>query len=206
MLIKTLSLGPLETNCYILGCEKTLEGVIIDPADDVHIILQTVTQLKLSIKYILLTHGHFDHCCGLPVLKEKINVPIALHRDDIPFVAHAKTHGKLYGFSVPDLPVPDTFIEEGDTFTFGTITLTAIHTPGHTPGGMCFYCAPYLFSGDTLFQRSIGRTDLPGGNSRQILDSIMNKLYKLDPATRVFTGHGPETTIGEEMQFNPFTS
>ena len=205
MIIKTLPIGPLETNCYIVGCETTGEGLIIDPASDDDTIIQQVKKLNLTIKYILLTHGHFDHCCGLSAMKREFDVPVAVHPDDIPFVAQAKLHGKMYGIDVPDIILPDTFIQEDDCFEIGTYTLRAIHTPGHTPGGVCFVCAKHLFSGDTLFSGSIGRTDLPGGNHTQIIASIKTKLYTLPDDTLVYPGHGPQTSIGDEKQYNPFT-
>ena len=200
-----LTSGPFETNCYILGCDRTHKGVIIDPAVDTEKLLQIIDELKLDILYILLTHGHFDHCSGLGALKDSFDVPIAIHPDDIPLISTAKQQAGLYGFRIPTVPMPDTFIQDGDEFKFGDESLKALHTPGHTPGGICFYDNSHVFSGDTLFQRSIGRTDLPGGNFQQLISSIKNKLFTLDENITVYPGHGGGTTIGEERQFNPYT-
>lgn len=204
MNIHTISCAPLETNCYILWSEG--EGVIIDPGMDTAEIIEFIENENITVKYILLTHGHFDHCSGLGALKKAFDVPIALNKDDLLYVADAKQHAMLYGIKVPEIPLPETFIEDGDVFTFGDCALRTIATPGHSPGGVCFLYDNHLFAGDTLFHRSIGRTDLPGGNHQQLLHSIMTKLYTLPPETIVYCGHGETTTIGDEIRCNPFTA
>ncbi|RJP59430.1 MAG: MBL fold metallo-hydrolase [Candidatus Auribacter fodinae] len=206
MKIKKIVCGPLETNCYVLWCEDTMEGIIIDPGSDVSDILSFIDKTGITVKHILLTHGHFDHCCGLQALKQRFAVHITIHKDDIIYVAEAKNHALLYGIRVSEIPLPDRFLEDGDTFYFGKYAITAIATPGHTPGGVCFLAGNHLFSGDTLFQGSVGRTDLPGGNHVRLLESITTRLYTLPLNTIVYPGHGSETSIAEEKNFNPFTS
>ena len=206
MLIKTIPVGPLATNSYIVACEQTRKAVIIDPGFDVDRIKTQIDQLDLEVVYILLTHGHFDHCSGIGEVKAMFNVPVYMHRDDIPYVAEAKTHSRMYGFSVPEVPLPDQFIEDGDTISFGDCSFQVIHTPGHTPGGVCFYTPGTLFAGDTLFSGSVGRTDLPGGSFEAISSSIKTGLYNLPDDTVVYPGHGLPTTIGEEKSSNPYVT
>ncbi len=206
MLIKTIPVGPLATNSYIAVCEQTRKAVVIDPGFDVDRIKAQIDQLDTDVTAILLTHGHFDHCSGIGEVKDLFAVSIYMHRDDIPFVAEAKTHSRMYGFSVPQAPLPDQFIEDGDTISFGNYSLKVIHTPGHTPGGVCFYTPGILFAGDTLFSGSVGRTDLPGGSFDAISASIKNGLYILPDETIVYPGHGLPTTIGEEKASNPYVT
>ncbi len=205
MKINRLIQSLFETNCYIVSCDTTNEAVIIDPGSDGEKIITFIADNNLNVKHILLTHGHFDHCASLSAIIEKIEAPISIHSDDLPLMVESKTQAFLYGIKIPDVPSPTNFIQEGDIFEFGENKLKAIHTPGHSPGGCCFFTDKILFSGDTLFSNSIGRTDLPGGNHQQILSSIKNNLYILDDDTIVYPGHGEETTIAEEKQFNPHT-
>ncbi len=205
MQINRLIQSLFETNCYIVSCDTTKEAIIIDPGSDGEAILKFVADNNLNIKHILLTHGHFDHCTSLGKIVEKIDAPISIHSDDLPLMLESKKQAFLYGIKISDPPSPTNFIEQDDTFEFGSNKLKAIHTPGHSPGGCCFLIDKTLFSGDTLFSNSIGRTDLPGGNSRQILSSIKNNLYILDDDTTVYPGHGESTTIREEKRFNPYT-
>lgn len=206
MIIKTFITGPIETNCYILMCEYTHETVIIDPGLDNGSIIRQITAMDGQVKYILLTHGHFDHCCGVQNLVDTYSVPILMHCDDVPYVSGAKTHALIYGISIPNVPLPNCFINDGDLVEVGNISLKTIHTPGHTPGCVCFYTQGYLFSGDTLFNASIGRTDLPGGNFKKIISGIKNKLFLLPDDTIVYPGHGEKTTIGDEKMSNPYVS
>ena len=160
--------------------------------------------LEGRFKYILLTHGHFDHCCGLQNLVDEYQVPVLMHCDDVPFVADSKTHAFMYGLKIPNVPLPNSFIDEDDVVEIGDIKLKTIHTPGHTPGCVCFYTPGYLFSGDTLFNGSVGRTDLPGGSYDKIISNIQNKLFVLPDETVVYPGHGDITTIAEEKKSNPY--
>lgn len=206
MLIRKMPVGPLETNSYLIQCESTAEAAIIDPGFDIPYIRQLAGELGAKIVKILLTHGHFDHCCGLAEIQDAFPVPVYMHRDDIPYVAEAGSHSRIYGISVPKVPLPDQFIEDADRISFGEIEFRVIHTPGHTPGGVCFYTPDVLFAGDTLFNGSVGRTDLPGGSFDMISASIRDKLYTLPDKTVVYPGHGPETTIGQEKRTNPYVT
>jgi len=205
MHIKPISAGPLETNCYILGCDVTHQAIIIDPGDDSDTIIKTIEDMKLKPIKILLTHGHFDHCSAVEQIKNKFNIPLAVHIDDLPFISQAKNHASLYGIKISNVPMPESFIDDGDIFEFGKYNLKTIHTPGHTAGSVCFLTGKYLFSGDTLFKGSIGRTDLPGGDYSKIINSILTRLYTLDHDTVVLPGHGHQTTIGHEIKTNPYT-
>ncbi|MFN2435878.1 MAG: MBL fold metallo-hydrolase [Desulfotignum sp.] len=204
MIIKKLEVGPIMANCYILGCEQTREAVVIDPGDDPDRILMTLAKEKLTVKYLIDTHGHFDHVGANRRMKEVTGAELAIHPDDVPMLAQLSRSAASFGLSAEDSPEPDLLLNEGDTVSFGNITLKVIHTPGHSRGGICLYTPGYLFAGDTLFAGSIGRTDLPGGDYDTLIAGIKQKLLNLPDDTRVYTGHGPETTIADEKRMNPF--
>ena len=204
MIIKALPVGPIMANCFIVGCQETLEAVVIDPGDEADKILQSVTDLHLTVKSILNTHGHFDHVSANKGINAATGAPILIHALDAPMLQKISASAANWGLTAQDSPPPDRTIDEGDTITFGKITLKVIHTPGHTPGGVSFYADGHVFVGDTLFAGSIGRTDFPGGDLGTLKSSIQGKLFTLGDDVRVHTGHGPETTIGQEKQFNPF--
>ena len=204
MIIKALAVGPIMANCFIVGCKETLEAVVIDPGDEADRILQSVTDLNLTVKNILNTHGHFDHVSANKGIHAATGAPILIHALDAPMLQQISASAANWGLTAQDSPRPDRTIDEGDTITFGKITFKVIHTPGHTPGGVSFYADGHVFVGDTLFAGSIGRTDFPGGDFRTLKSSIQNKLFTLGDEIRVHTGHGPETTIGREKQYNPF--
>lgn len=206
MIIRALAVGPMMSNCFILGCDRTLEAVVIDPGDDVDRILHTLAESKLKVKYIVNTHGHFDHVGGNRRMKDTTGAEILIHSGDAPMLDATASSAASMGLHTDDSPAPDRLLEEGDTFTVGDITLTVIHTPGHSAGGICLHTDGILFAGDTLFAGSIGRTDFPGGNYDLLLSNIREKLFPLGDDVRVFTGHGPETTIGRERRFNPFVN
>jgi len=192
-------------NCYILGCEQTKEAVVIDPGDDTHRILMMLAESAFKVKYILNTHGHFDHVGGNKKLKDATGAELMIHAADAPMLKQLSASAANWGLLADDSPPPDRTITEGDTISFGkNITLKVIHTPGHTPGGVSFHTDEKVFVGDTLFQSSIGRTDFPGGNFETLISSIKNKLFVLGDKVEVFTGHGEPTTIGREKRFNPF--
>jgi len=191
-------------NCFILGCEETGEAAVIDPGDEAERILSIVSDLKLGLKYILNTHGHFDHVAGNKRMKAATQAKIMIHPLDAPMLSQLSSSASAWGMSAEDSPPPDRTLEDGDRVTFGNITLNVIHTPGHTPGGISFSTDSYVFVGDTLFAGSIGRTDFPGGDYDTLIASIKNRLFTLGSDTEVFTGHGPETTIGNEKRTNPF--
>lgn len=204
MIIKTLAVGPIMANCFILGCEDTRRAAVIDPGDETDRILMSLAEDRLTAVYIINTHGHFDHVGGNAKLKEATGAELAIHPDDAPMLKQASASAAGWGLSVEDSPDPDRLVEDGDTLRFGGVELGVLHTPGHTPGGICLYTDGVVFVGDTLFAGSIGRTDFPGGDHGTLIASIREKLFSLPDDVRVLTGHGPETTIGQEKRYNPF--
>ena len=204
MIIKTLPVGPIMANCFIVGCKETLETAVIDPGDEADKILQLVADLDLNIKTIINTHGHFDHVSANKGIHTATNAPILIHALDAPMLAQISASAANWGLSAEDSPPPERTINDGDTITFGQITLKVLHTPGHTPGGVSLFTDGHVFVGDTLFAGSIGRTDFPGGDFAILKSSIQDKLFELGDDVRVYTGHGAETTIGHERQHNPF--
>ncbi|SLM29287.1 putative Hydroxyacylglutathione hydrolase [Desulfamplus magnetovallimortis] len=204
MIVKSLEVGPIMANCYILGCEKTKEAAVIDPGDDSDRILMTLAENKLKVKYIINTHGHFDHVGANKKMKEATGAPIMIHAEDEPMLSQLNRAAASFGLSAENSPGADKNLNDGDSISFGDITLNVIHTPGHSRGGVCLYTKGYLFVGDTLFAGSIGRTDLPGGDYNTLISSIKEKLFSLPDDTCVYTGHGPETTLAREKRSNPF--
>ena len=206
-IVACITVGMLEENCYLYACPRTREAVIIDPGDEAERILATIKRLDLAPRYIINTHGHFDHIRAIDAVSEVYPVPLAIHPADVPMYTDERA-ASMFGRQAPLVKrKPDILLQEGDRITFGTLTLEVLHTPGHTPGGISLISRPYcVFSGDTLFQRGIGRTDLPGGNYAEIIASIRHKLYTLDEDLVVFSGHGEPTTIAEEKAENPFVT
>lgn len=206
-IVARITVGIFEENCYLYACPETLEAVIIDPGDEAQLILEKIQELKLIPKYIINTHGHIDHICAIDEVSAVYPVPLAIHPADVPMYTDERS-ARMYRRKAPLVSrKPDILLKEGDRISFGTLTLEVLHTPGHTLGGICLVSAPYcIFTGDTLFQRSIGRTDFEGGSFDQIEKSIREKLYTLDEDLIVFPGHGDPTTIGEEKYENPFVS
>jgi glyoxylase-like metal-dependent hydrolase (beta-lactamase superfamily II) len=191
-------------NCFILGCEETLHAAVIDPGDEADRILTSLAESQLTLDYIINTHGHFDHVGANKRLKDASNAPILIHALDAPMLNQLAAEASAWGLTTENSPAPDRTIDEGDTVSVGNITLTVIHTPGHTPGGVSLKTQGHVFVGDTLFSGSIGRTDFPGGNFETLKASIQKKLFALDDDVQVYTGHGPQTTIGQERRYNPF--
>ncbi|MBW1836251.1 MAG: MBL fold metallo-hydrolase [Deltaproteobacteria bacterium] len=204
MIIKEMAVGPMMANCFIVGCDETKDAVVIDPGDDTDRILLALAGLALKVKYIINTHGHFDHVGGNKKMKAATGADILIHPLDAHMLGTLASTADAWGLSTDDSPPPDRTVVDGDRIDFGTLALTVIHTPGHSPGGIALYTDGNVFVGDTLFAGSIGRTDFPGGDYETLISSIRNKLFVLGDDVRVFTGHGPETTIGRERQFNPF--
>jgi glyoxylase-like metal-dependent hydrolase (beta-lactamase superfamily II) len=192
------------SNCFIFGCDQTKEAVVIDPGGDADRILLSLAESNLKVKYIVNTHGHFDHVSDNGKMKEATGAEILIHPLDAPMLGSLSSNAAIFGISVENSPPCDRTIEEGDTVSFGEITLEVLHTPGHTPGGISLFTEGIVFVGDTLFAGSIGRTDFPGGDFDTLVASIQQKLFKMDDDVRVFSGHGPETNIGQEKRFNPF--
>jgi hydroxyacylglutathione hydrolase len=204
LIIKELVVGPLMANCFIFGCDETKEAVVIDPGGDADRILFYLADSGLNVKYIINTHGHFDHVAANGKIKDATGADILIHPLDASMLGSLSTNAAIFGISVENSPPCDQTIEEGDTVSFGKITLKVLHTPGHTPGGISLYTDKIVFVGDTLFAGSIGRTDFPGGDFNTLISSIRTKLFKMDDDVRVLSGHGPETSIGSEKRFNPF--
>ncbi|MDH3566975.1 MAG: MBL fold metallo-hydrolase [Desulfobacteraceae bacterium] len=204
MIIKELVVGPLMANCFICGCSKTKEAVVIDPGGDADTILLSLAESKLKVKYIINTHGHFDHVSANGKMKDATGADILIHPLDAPMLEKLSSNAAFFGVSVENSPPCDQTLEEDDTVSFGDITLKVIHTPGHTPGGISLYTNGIVFVGDTLFAGSIGRTDFPGGDFNTLISSIKTKLFNMEDDIRVFSGHGPETSIGVEKRHNPF--
>lgn len=195
-------------NCYILGCERTKEAVVLDPGDEADKVLMTLSGDELKVKHIINTHGHFDHVGANKRLKEVTGAELMIHREDEPMLSELSTHARAFGLSADNSPGADRYLADNDRIEFGDHALTVIHTPGHSRGCICLYSEPdkVLFSGDTLFAGSIGRTDLPGGDFDTLISSIKTRLFNLPDDTVVYTGHGPETSIGREKKINPFFS
>lgn len=212
MRIWSRELGEFAANCYIVACPETSAAAVVDPGQPDPWITRTLAEKGLKAEVILLTHGHLDHIGGVGWLKQQLGVPVLIHRDDAPLLTDPMLNGSiLFGTSVV-APPADRLLDHGDEVKVGSLRFQVIHTPGHTPGGICLYLAPdgsprrvgHLLSGDTLFAGSVGRTDLPGGSHEQLIRSIRERLLPLPPDTVVYPGHGPTTTIGEEQAYNPF--
>ena len=210
MLLETRAVEPFMKNGYVVGCEETLEGIVIDPGDDVDLLLDAVKAHRLAIRYILLTHAHLDHVTGVARAKQALGAPVGLHRDDDFLYTAVVQQGIAFGFHVDPQPPIDFFYDGAGPWRFGKYAAWVHHTPGHCPGGVCLAVgrddAPgrTLFVGDTLFAGSIGRTDLPGGDLPTLLRSIREVLFSFPDDTVVLSGHGEPTTIGRERRSNPF--
>jgi len=202
--VEPLIVGPLMSNCYIVWDEKVKQGAIIDPGDDADNILKVVKELGVEIKYILATHGHFDHVGGVASLRQNLNAEFLAHEKDFFFIEDGKNAANRWNVDIEQPPKPDRFIEDGEKIKVGGFELEVLHTPGHSPGGISFLNDRMVFCGDTLFQGNIGRTDFRQGSFEELANSIKTKLYTLPDDTICYTGHGPVTTIGDEKRFNAF--
>jgi len=196
--------GPIQSNCYILGCDRTRLAAVIDPGGDADKILITLAKDKLRCFYIINTHGHFDHAADNKRLKEVTGAQLLIHRTDAPMILHQKTSGGMWGMKVDNSPPADRYLEEGDIITFGDLSLKVLHTPGHSPGGISLVTDKMVFVGDTLFAGSIGRTDFPGGDYDGLIRNVREKIFTLDDDVVVYPGHGTKTTVGRERRTNPF--
>ncbi|MCR4409443.1 MAG: MBL fold metallo-hydrolase [Candidatus Saccharicenans sp.] len=196
--------GPLETNCYVYFCPETRECAVIDPGAEADQIFPLITHLNLKPVIILNTHGHVDHTGANVEIKDRYRAPIAMHQDDLPLLEEniQLEFGLMLG--AKPTPRPDRLLMDGDEVRVGQTSLKVIHTPGHSPGSVCFYTPGILFSGDTLFCGGVGRTDLPGGSWKDLIRSLRTRVLTYPEETVVLPGHGPRTTIGEEKENNPF--
>ncbi len=210
VILETRAVEPFFKNAYLLGCEETREGVIIDPGDEVDAIVEAVATHGLDVKYILLTHAHLDHITGVGRAKQAFGAPVGLHPDDAFLYDRVVQQGQMFGLRVEPQPPVDFFYEGEGPLRFGRYAVRILHTPGHCPGGVCLAVnkdgepKSTLFVGDTLFAGSIGRTDLPGGDLETLLRSIRDVLFSFPDDSVVHSGHGEATTIGRERRTNPF--
>jgi hydroxyacylglutathione hydrolase len=210
MIIETRAVAPFFKNGYVVGCEETREGILIDPGDEVDELLMAAAAHRLDIRYILLTHAHLDHITGVGRAKQTLNVPVGLHEADDFLYRGVVQQGRAFGFDVEPQPPVDFFYDCDSPVRFGRYTVWIRHTPGHCPGGICLVIGRdseserTLFVGDTLFAGSIGRTDLPGGDTATLLRSIRDVLLAFPDRTAVYSGHGESTTVGRERRTNPF--
>lgn len=197
-------MGALETNCYLVYCPDTKEGIIVDPAGEPERILSEIQRLGMKTVLVVNTHGHIDHVAANDAVRKATGAPLALHALDAGYLAHPDPAFARWLGAPERLAPANRNLEHGDAVAFGTCTLTVLHTPGHTPGGISLFGEGVVFTGDALFNQGVGRTDLPGGDWRQLQTSIRTRLYTLPDETVVYPGHGPSTNIGAERADNPY--
>jgi hydroxyacylglutathione hydrolase len=212
MVLHTRAAAPFHKNGYLLDCGGSRDAVLLDPGDEVRELLEIARAEGLAIRQILLTHAHMDHVSGVAEARRATGAPVVVHEADLFLYESAVEQGAFFGYRLEAPPPPDAVYASGQIFTPGTCTIRVLHTPGHSPGGVCLAVTDrehedeplQVFSGDTLFANSIGRTDLPGGDYDTLITSIRTVLFALDAAAVVYPGHGPSTTIGAERRSNPF--
>lgn len=204
MIIKTFVVGDIANNDYLLIDEDSNEAILIDCTDYIPELKSTLDSFGAKLKYILLTHGHYDHLLGVIRTQKEFGCKVYMHKDDKVIVDESDDFMKMVGLPTFEHPTFDKYIDENDTFSLGKTEIKVIHLPGHTPGGVGYLIDNMLFSGDTIFLESIGRTDLPGGDSEAIKKSIREKIFSLDDDTIIYVGHGTETTVGYEKKYNEF--
>lgn len=205
LVIEHFLVGPIRTNIYLIGCAESGSGAIVDAGGQTEAVLERAETLGLEVDKIVQTHAHVDHVGGLSEMKARTGAPIHLHRDELEMYEAAPRQGAMFGIDIDPLPEPDVFVQSGDEIEVGRSQARVLHLPGHSPGGIGFYFEKegVIFSGDVLFAGSIGRVDLPGADPDVMRESL-ETLKKLPDETRVLSGHGPETTIGDEKRRNPY--
>jgi len=208
MIHEILIVGPLQCNCSILGDETSREAIVVDPGDNIDRILSTLARHQLTVKQIVITHAHIDHIAGAQKLKRATGAPILYNQLDLPLVAMMEVQAGWLGIDTPEVSPPDDDLTDNLPITINGLSAITLHTPGHTQGSSCLYLPDHklLIAGDTLFAGSVGRTDLPGGNTGQLIESIQTRLMPLPNDVIVVPGHGAKTTIGIEKTSNPFLS
>lgn len=206
MILEMLTVGPFQENCYIVGDEESGMGALIDPGDEAARIALATEQTNLDIVQIILTHTHIDHVGAVAQLKEEYACPVLAHAEAEPMLKQVPVQAMMMGLKFGKIPTIDRYIEDEEVLEVGGLRLRSLYTPGHAPGHLAFYIEDegVVISGDALFAGSVGRVDLPGGSMEVLMKSIQERLLTLSDETRVYPGHGPETTIGDEKAYNPF--
>ncbi len=206
MILKMFTVGPFQENCYLIGDELTMSGVLIDPGDEGVRIISEVKKSNLKLLAIWNTHAHLDHVGAVQMVKEEFGIPFYLHADDELLLKNVPRQAAMFGLASPPVPGIDSYLKAPSELCLGKLSVRVFHTPGHSPGSVCFYIESekVVIGGDVLFNGSIGRTDLPGGNCDTLLESIKTNLFTLPDDTIVYPGHGPSTAIGFEKRNNPF--
>lgn len=203
--LKSLVTGELKVNCYLLACPETRQAMVIDPGGESRRILEILRENDFTLKMVINTHGHFDHVGGNRALLEATGAELLLHPADAAILQGAPDHAAMFGCRPIDpSPKPTRFLDDNEEVALGELRLKVLHVPGHSPGGICLLTDGRLFSGDTLFAGSIGRTDLPSGDQAALMRALRDRVLTLPDETLVYPGHGPETTIGRERRHNPF--
>lgn len=204
--LQSWTVGAFAENPYLLACAETCQAIFIDPGDEAEMLWQAVIDAGVTLTAIVLTHAHLDHVGAVEVIRDRANVPVYLHPADNEMLANVVESGRRFGLRFDPVRPAERQLAHGDRITVGKIEFKVLHTPGHSPGCVCFYSAAEktLIAGDTLFQRGVGRTDLPGGDAPTLIRSIHEQLWPLPDEVRVYSGHGPATTIGDEKRLNPF--
>jgi len=204
MKYESVIVGALETNCYLVYCQETMECAVIDPGAEPERIFRVIAHKDLKPTLLINTHGHVDHVGANRDIKDKFDIPLCIHAADGPMLDNVLQSELSFFLGAKESPPPDRYLEEGETLKIGNVSLSVVHTPGHSPGSVSLMGDGILFSGDTLFYGGVGRTDLPGGSWTELERSIKEKIFILPEDTVVLTGHGPSTTVGQEKKFNPF--
>jgi hydroxyacylglutathione hydrolase len=204
MLIKCLTVGPIQANCYLVWDEATREALVIDPGDEGSKILTEINNEQLKVKYIVNTHGHMDHISANACVKEATGAKLLIHIADAPYLQDTEKNLSAFMGNPGESSVPDQLLNGGEELRVGSLIFTVFPTPGHTPGGISLKTAGVIFTGDALFRDSIGRTDFPGGDYAMLIKSILEQIMPLEDQTAVYPGHGPATTVGYERAHNPY--
>ncbi len=204
MLIKSIVVGPLQVNCFIIADESSKKAIVVDPGDEPDRITDVIKENNLFVEYVICTHGHFDHVGAVTELKQETGAKVLIHKEELEIYNGAKDMAAFWGYDLDPLPEPDVLLKDGADIAVGNLRFKVLHTPGHSPGGMCIYGEEIIITGDTVFAGSVGRTDFYGGDINKLKESF-KRLMSLPENTKVLPGHGPETTISREKMENIFS-